>query len=86
MAVLTELAERHRGERILVVSHGGIIESLFREALGLSLPSMRRYSLYNAAINRFGFDGGSWYLISWGDISHLRRSDVTDAGKSHTVG
>lgn len=85
VSVLTELAERHPEGRILVITHGGIVESLFREALGIPLESDRRYTLYNAAINRFRYDGEKWFLTTWGDAAHLRSVGTTDAGKSHTA-
>ncbi len=80
-----DIAGRHQGGMILVVTHGGIVDSLFRETLGIPYDSPRRYSLYNAAVNRFGFIEGSWTLLLWGEVSHLANAGATDAGDSFTA-
>ncbi|MCK5735128.1 MAG: histidine phosphatase family protein [Spirochaetaceae bacterium] len=83
--VLTDIADQHQGGVVLVVTHGGIVDSLFRETLGIPFQSPRRYSLYNTAVNRFSFNEGLWSLRLWGEISHLEGTGVTDAGKSFTA-
>ena len=82
---LADIAGRHQGGMILVVTHGGIVDSLFRETLGIPHDSPRRYSLYNAAVNRFGYVDGSWTLRLWGEVSHLANAGATDAGDSFTA-
>jgi probable phosphoglycerate mutase len=83
---LTDVVVRHPGGRVLVVTHGGIVDSLFRHVLEIPFESPRRYSLYNAALNTFGFFGGRWTLRLWGAVSHLEQSGITDAGDSFTAG
>ena len=85
IGVLEEIAARHPGETILVVTHGGIVDSLFRETLGIPPESPRRYSLYNAALNRFARSGDLWSLLLWGDVSHLSSAGTTDAGHRFTA-
>lgn len=85
ITALKDLAEKHPGSTILVVTHGGIVDSLFRETLGIPHESPRRYSLYNAAINRFAYNQGSWMLRLWGEVSHLNGAGTTDAGDSFTA-
>ncbi len=82
---LDDIARRHPGGRILVVSHGGIVDSLFRETLGIPHENPRQYSLYNAAINRFAFYDGRWTMKLWGEVSHLENTGATDAGDSFTA-
>ncbi|MCK5250037.1 MAG: histidine phosphatase family protein [Spirochaetaceae bacterium] len=82
---LADIAGHHQGGMILVVTHGGIVDSLFRETLGIPHDSPRRYSLYNAAVNRFGFIDESWTLRLWGEVSHLVKAGATDAGDSFTA-
>jgi len=67
-----ELASRHTGGKVLVVTHGGVLSSLLRHALGIPLTEERRFSLFNAAINRFSISGKVWRVDTWGDISHLQ--------------
>lgn len=74
VGTITELALRHRGACIAVVTHGGVLDCLYRAAQGIALDAERRWSLENAAVSRLqhGLDGFS--LQSWGDVSHLDAS------------
>ena len=85
VTALKEIAEKHPGSTVLVVTHGGVVDSLFRETLGIPHESPRHYSLYNAAINRFAYNEGAWTLRLWGEVSHLDSAGATDAGDSFTA-
>jgi 2,3-bisphosphoglycerate-dependent phosphoglycerate mutase len=71
MACLNELAERHRGEQIVVVTHGGVVSGFFRHTLEISLEAPRRFEFVNAGLNVFAREEGNWLLLTWGDVSHL---------------
>lgn len=66
-----EIALAESGKDVLVVSHGGTIDALFRHALGLSLSQPRKYKNFNASINRFYRTEDTWMLATWGEVSHL---------------
>ena len=68
---LLELAGRHPGERIVAVTHGGVLDCAYRIASGLDLSAPRRHDLLNASLNRVGWDGLSFSLIAWADVDHL---------------
>ena len=70
-AAFLEIALRHAGHNVVVVSHGGLIQALFRHVTGVGFQAARRFSLYNCAFNSFIFEGDEWLLETWGDISHL---------------
>ncbi len=78
VACTTELAGRHAGRRILIVTHGGILDSFFRHALELPLTVPRRFSLFNGSINSFTVTDGQWRLKSWGHIEHLEDLGTMD--------
>jgi probable phosphoglycerate mutase len=50
--VIAELARRHLGERVLIVSHGGSINAYLCGVLGMPLDGMWRLGQENTAINR----------------------------------
>lgn len=77
----TELAMRHPGGKILIVTHGGVLTSLFYYTFGIPLEKPRCFSLFNAAINCFSVIGHKWYLNTWGDISHLIGMNVLGDGQ-----
>ena len=66
-----ELAARHQGEQIVVVTHGGVVSGFFRHTLEISLEAPRRFEFVNAGINVFVREEDNWMLLTWGDVSHL---------------
>lgn len=68
---LEELAIRHPGETLVIVSHGGLLMGILERTLGLPPGSGRRFRKRNAAINVFSRGPSGWMLESWGDVSHL---------------
>jgi 2,3-bisphosphoglycerate-dependent phosphoglycerate mutase len=77
LGCLSEIAGRHRGEEIVVVTHGLVLDSLYRAAQGLEHGERRPVPLINASLNLFGYGAGAWRLVLWGDISHLAPGEVT---------
>ena len=71
VASVRAIAERHPGARVLVFTHGGVLEMLRREAHGMGLSAPRDFDIPNAAINRFTFEGGAWRMQAWAEIAHL---------------
>ena len=78
MLCLEELAHRHAGETIVVVTHGGVLSALFRHTLAIPLDAPRRFSFKNASVNLFKFQDGTWQLETWGDIAHLQELGALD--------
>jgi probable phosphoglycerate mutase len=70
-AGLQALVTRHRGETIVVVGHGGTLDSLFRMCTGLALEVPRTFSIRNASLCRVDVQSGRFCLVSWGDTKHL---------------
>ena len=71
VACLDELANAHQGEKIVVVTHGGVLNGLLRRTLGVPLDAPRGFAIYNAAFSFFSCESGKWRLETWGDIGHL---------------
>jgi probable phosphoglycerate mutase len=71
VAYLQEIAEKHLGETIVVVTHGGVLSGFFRHALAIPLEAPRRFEFTNASLNVFSYEAGNWMLRTWGDVSHL---------------
>jgi probable phosphoglycerate mutase len=67
------LAQRHPGQSLALVAHGGVLECAYRAALGLSLETPRDFPVLNASINRFSVSDGRLALVSWGEVEHLQR-------------
>lgn len=76
---LEEIAGRHLGETVVVVTHGGVLSGLFRHTLAIPLEAPPRFQFTNGSLNIFTYQEGSWMLRTWGDSGHLEPDDlVTD--------
>jgi probable phosphoglycerate mutase len=71
VAALTRIAERHPGESLLVFTHGGVLDMLYRHARGVALSAPRDFGIPNAGLNRLEFDGGRWAIREWAVVAHL---------------
>lgn len=71
LACLAEIAEKHAGAEIVVVTHGLVLDLLYRAAHGMAHDAPRPVPLLNASLNEFVYLAGAWRLESWGDVSHL---------------
>ena len=75
---LDEIARNHAGERILAVTHGGVLDAAYRHARGMPLSAARDFPIYNASVNVLCHDHRGWRIESWGDVSHLPREFALD--------
>jgi probable phosphoglycerate mutase len=77
LGCLAAIADRHPGAEVVVVSHGLVLDSLYRAAHGLAHGAPRPVPLINASLNRFGYGRGAWRMELWGDVSHLSPDEIT---------
>ncbi len=62
----------HPGDRIACVTHGGVLDCIYRHARGLALDAPRDYALLNTSINTVQFnDDGTVQVLEWADVAHL---------------
>ena len=72
------LADRHRGEQIVLVAHGGVLDVLYRAATGQELQAPRTWELGNAAINRLLRTADGLTLVGWADAQHLQDESLDE--------
>ena len=66
-----ELAAAHAGATLLVVTHGGVLDMLWRTAHGLALDGPRRCAIPNTGLNRLAWRDGTLAVLDWADAAHL---------------
>ena len=71
VAAASRLAALHPGETIALVSHGGVMDCLYRAASHIALDAPRSWQLGNAAINRLLYTPQGFTLVGWSDTFHL---------------
>lgn len=80
LACLNAIEQAHRGERVVVVTHGLVLDTLYRAARNMPLEEKRDAPLLNASLNTFQRAEGAWVEISWADVTHLAEVGVTSFG------
>jgi probable phosphoglycerate mutase len=71
VATVDRLAQAHRGQSIALVTHGGVLDLLYREAARVALNAPRSWQLANAGINRLLHSEQGLVLVGWADVGHL---------------
>lgn len=65
------MARDNAGQTIIVVTHGGVLDVVYRRVHNLQLNAPRDYPIPNAGINWIVIDGKRWLSERWGDTAHL---------------
>lgn len=71
VVTVERLAQAHRGRNIALVTHGGVLDLLYREATRVALDAPRSWQLANAGINRLLHSDQGLILVGWADVGHL---------------
>jgi len=77
IACLREIAERHDGGTVAVVTHGLVLDTAYRAAYKLAPGERRPVPLLNASLNIFRYGGERWHCEIWGDVDHLQEESAT---------
>lgn len=79
-ATVRRLAARHAGQAIALVTHGGVLDLLYRAATHLALDAPRSWPLGNAAVHRLLATAEGLSLVGWNDTAHLDALVLDDSG------
>jgi len=71
VSVISKIANKHEGQNILVFTHGGVLDKLYRFITGLPLSAQRDFGIPNAGLNRIERTATGWQIRSWADVAHL---------------
>lgn len=71
MAAVSAAVQAHRGARIAVVTHGGVLDMLWRAAQNLPLQGPRACEIPNAGVNQLRWQGDRLEILRWADADHL---------------
>jgi probable phosphoglycerate mutase len=75
MDALSHIVAAHAGERVLVVTHGGVLDMIWRTARGLGLNGPRQSQIPNAGFNRIRIADAAApqhiEIMDWADARHL---------------
>ncbi|HEY1610782.1 MAG TPA: histidine phosphatase family protein [Paraburkholderia sp.] len=61
--------------RVVCVTHGGVLDCVYRFARGIALDVRRDWPILNASVNVVDFDSDGYVtqgnIVTWADVSHL---------------
>jgi probable phosphoglycerate mutase len=68
-----EITAAHRGRTVALVTHGGVLDVVYRHARALAWDAPRDHQMLNAGINRLQAEAPPLRLrvVEWADVSHL---------------
>ena len=72
MTAVRATADRHPGRALVVVTHGGVLDMLWRTVHGLPLDGLRACEIPNTGINRLRWKNGTLDIVQWADAGHLQ--------------
>ncbi|HEY9066134.1 MAG TPA: histidine phosphatase family protein [Burkholderiaceae bacterium] len=76
----TRLAAAHAGQTIVLVTHGGVLDCLYRAASRVPLDAPRSWQIGNASINRLLYTPQGFTLVGWADDYHLDDASLDETG------
>ena len=80
VAAFEALAQRHASRNVLVFTHGGVVDIVWRRASQLSLQAPRPEPILNGSINHLSIDHENrWSLVDWGITQHLESVVLSDS-------
>jgi 2,3-bisphosphoglycerate-dependent phosphoglycerate mutase len=65
------LVSAHPGQVLVVVTHGGVLDVIYRRVHGLPPDAPRDYPIPNSGLNWVSITGDQWLIESWGETAHL---------------
>jgi probable phosphoglycerate mutase len=71
ISVISKLVNQHKDQVILVFTHGGVLDKLYRHVTGLPLSAERNFGIPNAGLNRVEVGPDGWRIHAWADVAHL---------------
>jgi probable phosphoglycerate mutase len=76
VGVAERLIDQHAGRVVVWVTHGGVLDCLYRAAARVPLDAPRTWTIDNASINRLLHGDQGLMLVGWGDTGHLDAATV----------
>jgi probable phosphoglycerate mutase len=81
-ACLRTLVAQYVDQSMVLVTHGGVLDVLYRRAMGRALTGPRDAPIPNAGLNWLDLtlrgDQLCWTMVAWGETSHLNDASLDE--------
>jgi probable phosphoglycerate mutase len=74
IAVISKIVNQNKDRNILVFTHGGVLDKLYRFITGLPITAPREFGIPNAGLNRIELTLAGWQIRAWAETAHLERA------------
>ncbi|TWO70363.1 histidine phosphatase family protein [Caenimonas sedimenti] len=71
MEAVQRMVAAHPNQTVVVVTHGGVLDMIYRTARSLGLNGPRQSDIPNAGLNRIRVRGDAIDILNWADTQHL---------------
>jgi probable phosphoglycerate mutase len=71
LAVISRITKENKGKGVLIITHGGVLDELYRFIRKIPMQAPRDFGIPNCGINRLAHDAGAWHIECWADTGHL---------------
>jgi len=71
LGAVQRIAARHPGEHVLVFTHGGVLDMVYRFVRGAGLAVPRDCGIPNCGVNWVEISPAGWSVQCWADVEHL---------------
>jgi 2,3-bisphosphoglycerate-dependent phosphoglycerate mutase len=71
MEAVQRVVAAHPDQTVVVVTHGGVLDMIYRTARSLGLSGPRQSEIPNAGLNRIKVREGGIDILAWADTRHL---------------
>ena len=79
---LQHLVTQYTDQSVIVVTHGGVLDVLYRRAMGRALTGPRDAPIPNAGLNWLDVslvdDELCWSMLAWGETRHLKDASLDE--------
>ena len=88
LRALSAIADAHAGQRVAVVTHGGVLDMLWRTANAAPLHGPRTVDIPNTGLNVLRWRDGALEVLAWADAAHLQGlpAQPSTAQRAHDEG
>lgn len=81
VGAVTRLAAAGKARRVAIVTHGGVLECVYRAVNGVAAGAPRDFEIRNAGINRMLWDGTGLRMQQWSDTAHLSAAALDEVDR-----
>ena len=71
---LERVRQKHEGQCVAAVTHGGWIRVLMKDLLGLDQRRVAPFKVFNTSVHHLRWVEDKWWVFSMGDVAHLDES------------